>query len=105
MPEELVFDGLKERGPGRKLRAESVFRYLNRSRENAAGRVRDLIEGWYAPFPDNGKNDVRGRLRCGEATAFDSAFHELCLNDVVIRLGCTAILHPTLALSTRNPDF
>src|ERR1035441_7877449 len=65
MPEEFVFDTCQRTDVGRKLRSESVFEYLNRSAEVPAGRVRDLIEAWYTAFPQDGKTDIRGRLRSG----------------------------------------
>jgi hypothetical protein len=105
MPELSVFDSLSRSEVGRKLRSESVFQYLNRSAEIAAGRVRDLIEVWYAVFPEDGKADIRGRFRSGEAGAFESAFHELCLHSALLKLGLTAELHPSLAGTTKNPDF
>jgi hypothetical protein len=105
MPEEFVFDTCQRTDVGRKLRSESVFEYLNRSAEVPAGRVRDLIEAWYTAFPQDGKTDIRGRLRSGEAGAFDSGFHELCLHDLLSKLRLTAELHPSLAMSTKNPDF
>jgi hypothetical protein len=72
MPETFIFDTDRRSASGHKLRAESVFQYLNRSAEVPAGTVRDLIERWYSAFPDDGKADIRGRLRSGEATAFES---------------------------------
>lgn len=105
MVEPLVFDNRTYVDGGRKLRSESVFQYLNRSALKPAGRVRGLIEEWYAAFPEDGKADIRGRLRSGEAASFDSAFHELCLHDMLMKIGLTAELHPALVGSTKNPDF
>lgn len=105
MPDPFIFDSGARTTTGRKLRAESVFEYLNRSAAGPAGAVRELIERWYAAFPEGGRADIRGRLRSGEAAAFDSGFHELCLYDLLSQLGLTAELHPVLATSTKNPDF
>jgi hypothetical protein len=105
MPEPFIFDTGARAATGRKLRTESVFEYLNRSAAVPAGAVRELIERWYAAFPEDGRADIRGRLRSGEAAAFDSGFHELCLHDLLSQLGLTAELHPVLATSTKNPDF
>jgi hypothetical protein len=101
----MVFDTREQMDIGRKLRSESIFEYLNRSAEEPACRVRNQIETWYSLFPTDGKADVRGRLRSGEAVGFDSAFHELCLHAMLVELGLMAELHPALPWSTKNPDF
>lgn len=105
MPNPFIFDPGSRFATGRKLRAESVFEYLNRSAAVPAGKVRELIERWYAAFPKDGRADIRGRLRSGESAAFDSGFHELSLHNLLAQLGLTAELHPVLATSTKNPDF
>ncbi|MDO3007065.1 hypothetical protein [Mycobacteroides abscessus] len=67
-PEPLFDDGPHHDGPA--LYTEPHFAFLNRASDPMWAQVRDVIEQWYADYPDP-DGDLRARFR-----------------DVSIRQGC-----------------
>ena len=86
---------------------ESSFDYYNISARPGLVAIRELIERWYAEFPDAGKADIRGRSRSGKETGFRSAFFELYLYQLCRALGFSVDIYPSMEHHARNPhpDF
>lgn len=86
---------------------ESSFDYYNISARPGFVAIRELIERWYAEFPDAGKADIRGRLRSGKETDFRSAFFELYLYQLCRSLGFSVDIYPGMEHHARkpHPDF
>jgi hypothetical protein len=86
--------------------AEPIFQYLERSARIEAERVRELIEQWFANYPDQEKGELRRRLQTNDDKIFSSSFFELYLHELFRRLGCLIEIHPDRGISnTRFPDF
>lgn len=100
-----VFDCKTRVDDGYKKRAESIFSHLNNSARVGCDVSRNLIEEWFANIPVSERGELRSRFRCGEDTKFSSAFHELTLHELFLRLSCKPCHHPILANITTRPDF
>jgi hypothetical protein len=69
------------------------------------GRIRELLDSWYADYPADGASDVRSRFRRKEPGAHWSAWWELYLHQLFTRLGYEAELHPVVPATSHRPDF
>lgn len=84
---------------------EPDFDYLNRSANEAIVGIRDLLENWFSRYPTSEKRDLRQRFRSRNEGNHSSAFYELWLHELMICLGCSVKVHPTLPATNRKPDF
>src|SRR2546428_4764920 len=83
--------------------AEAPFKYLNRSARLEVGRIRSTLEEWFKHYPSEGEAEFRTRFRSDEH--HDSAFFELFLHELLLRLDCSVTLHPSVATAAAHPDF
>lgn len=83
---------------------EDTFAFLNRVDDVYFGRVRDLVETWFAAVPSSDQPSLRGRLRSNSEANSDPAFWELCLRELLRRSGYTLTHEPKRA-HRRSPDF
>lgn len=90
---------------GPALYCEPEFGYLNRSARQGVQNIRDMLDGWFARYPEQHRPDLGARFRSSNNVDHRSAFFELFLHELVLRLGCTAEVHPNVASSARHPDF
>ena len=101
-----IFDDVDRVETDPKLYNEPTFRFLNRSALPEATRIRETIESWFLRFPDDGKSDVRSRLRASDDIPHAGAFLELLIHELFVRLGCSVSLQPeTPSGGKRRPDF
>jgi hypothetical protein len=85
--------------------AEPNFVYLNRTARNEFVQIRNLLEGWFHRYPGSGQQDLRGRFRSQNNYQHQGAFFELFLHELLLRLNCNVILHPSLDETSKAPDF
>lgn len=85
--------------------AESSFPFLNRSSRDESRDIRDKIDSWYSRYPDSGKTELYGRFRDKNEYNFQSAFFELLLHELLIRLQCQVSINPAFGHTARRPDF
>ena len=67
--------------------------------------VRTVLEGWFDRYPRMHQADLHGRFRSKDDFNHNSAFFELFLHELLIRLGCQVEVHPEVLNTTRHPDF
>lgn len=84
---------------------EPDFDYLNRSANEPIVGIRDLLEDWFSRYPTSEKRDLRQRFRSRNESNHSSAFYEMWLHELMICLGCSVNIHPTLSATNRKPDF
>ena len=84
---------------------ESGFDYLNRSAKSPIRKIRDLLEDWFSRYPSTDQFELRQRFRSRDEYNHSSAFFELWLHELLVRLGCTAKVHPPIPGTNRRPDF
>jgi hypothetical protein len=102
-----LFDDIEHKGDGPPEYQESQFAYLNRIARKDAFRIREVLEDWFSHYPDvNDKADLRGRFRDKDHIQHESAFFELLLHEMLIRLGYKVDIHPQVDEAIeRRPDF
>jgi hypothetical protein len=91
--------------PSPKTGAEGIFAFLDRVADPAFHLVRRLLESWFSHLPAEAVDDIRGRLRDRRPEQFASAFLELYLHELHLRLGYELDVHPSVPGTTRRPDF
>lgn len=101
-----LFDEIERRDEGPARHAEPQFAYLNRSARAMFSRTRQVLETWFSRYPVSEQADLRARFRSKNDPQHLSAFFELFLHQLVLRLGCSVTIHPSPGESTtRRPDF
>ena len=85
--------------------SEVDFEYMNRSANEPIRRIRDVLEDWFSRYTESEKSELKQRFRSGEGYVHFSAFFELWLNELLLRLGCSVKVHPTLPKTSRRVDF
>jgi len=86
--------------------SEPRFRYLNRSARPEIAVIRKVLEDWFSRFPPDGMSELRKRFQSTDDPNHLSAFFELFLNEILLRLGCKVSVHPRVSSSSmRAPDF
>ena len=85
--------------------AESSYAFLDRVHSLFFGRVRNLLEEWYANFPD-ADSHLRSRLCSDDDRSHAAAFWELYLHAAYVALGLDVKVHPDLGTDSNSaPDF
>jgi hypothetical protein len=102
-----IFDEIERTDTRYRRSTESSFDFYNVSARPKFVAIRELIEQWYAEFPDAGKADIRGRLRSRKETDFRSAFFEVYLYRLCRALGFSVDIYPGMEHHARksHPDF
>lgn len=88
-----------------KRHAEAEFDYLNQSARPAVIALRPVFEEWFSLSPLQAQADLRSRFRSSDDYAHASAFFELYLNELLMRIGCKVVAHPPLPDLGTHPDF
>src|SRR5436190_18379049 len=96
-----LFDDIlrSQRGPA--THTEDTFSFLNHSAWHASEGVRNLLESFFRRYPSSESAELKSNFK----TQFDSAFFELYLHELLLRLGCEVTVHPTLNGTGAKPDF
>ena len=100
-----MFDQVERTETRLKRENESTFSYLNVSARVPMTAARQVLEHWFAAYPDAGKDDLRARFRSPIDSQFKSAFWELYLHELFSRLGFRLDPHPDIDGSSNHPDF
>jgi len=85
--------------------AEPIFNYYNRSTRASVIRIRELLEDWFAAYPNEASEDLRQRFRSPIAGQHRGAFFELYLHRLVTRVGYVVEIHPEIEDEDTHPDF
>ena len=101
----VLFDQIGRTETRLKRENESMFSYLNLSARVPMAAARQVLEQWFAAYPDSGKDDLRARFRSPIDSQFKSAFWELYLHELFSRLGFRLEPHPDIEGSSNHPDF
>jgi hypothetical protein len=101
-----IFDEIERSFEGPASDRESHYGYLNRSGRKEFTRVRELMGEWFSRYPNDHKVELRSRLRSDIDRHFLSAFFELYLHEMLVRLGYSVEIHPNIPIeSEKKPDF
>jgi hypothetical protein len=106
LPNMNIFDDIPRKDAEPPLPDETQFAYLNRSARPEAERVRNLIDEWFAEYPETHRDDLIGRFRSAIDDQHKSAFFELFLHRLVLSRGCKVLaIEPRLDQTDKSPDF
>lgn len=100
-----IFDDIRRDDAGPALHSEPKFTYLNRSARPAFHAIRNILEEWFSRYPEAHRKDLRARFRDVKDRHHNSAFFELFLHQLLLRLGCQVGIHPPLEGTAKTPDF
>lgn len=100
----MLFDDIPRNDPSPARDREGSFHFLNRVHKPAWHRVRELLEDWYAEYPDS-TGDLKTRFRDATGGQHYGAWWELYIYTLYRRLGYEVITHPVVSGTTRRPDF
>ncbi len=100
-----LFDSFDRQEGRPKFESEPSFAFLNQTARPQFAAVRDLLESWFANYPEENRDDLRGRFCSKKEYNHQSAFFELFLHELLRRLGCMTVVHPSVPGASKRPDF
>lgn len=100
-----LFDQIQRDFKGPRGHVEPYFSYLNRSTRSSSERIRILLEEWFSRYPADAKDELRTRFCSLDNLQHQSAFFELYLHELLLRLGFTVQAHPELNGRPTHPEF
>jgi hypothetical protein len=77
------------------------YAYYNRSARPAVANIRALLDRWFLHYAATERPELAAKFRA----AFDAAFFELALHELLQRLGCAVEVHPSVAGTWKRPDY
>jgi hypothetical protein len=99
-----LFDDYQRTHAAAASHAEASFSFLNRASGPVWERIRFVLSGWYAAFPD-ADGDLRNRFRSTRPGQHYGAWWELYLHHVFCCLGFEIEIHRELSDARGRPDF
>lgn len=81
--------------------SDDKYDFLDRSGRKFSERIRNELNKWFSNLPKNEQNTMKRRFK----TEFNSAFFELFLHELFIRMGYELTIHPDISESSNHPDF
>lgn len=99
-----LFDERTRRDKVPRRHAETSFRYLDHSAIPRVSRTRLLVENWFSHYPEEEQSELKLRLFSNDETTCLSAFFELYLHELMLRLGYEVEIHPFVG-ADKSPDF
>jgi hypothetical protein len=101
----LLFDELARTELRSARYSESRFNYYNQSARPSIAVLREMLEAWFERYPEDKKASLRGRFRSENDSQHKSAFFELYVHELLVRLDFDVEAEPDLADSGTHPDF
>jgi len=100
-----LFDDIHRSDPSPRRYDEDSFSFYNRTAGVHWQRIREVLEEWFAAYPDEHKADLRGHFRSKIAGQHVGAIWELYLHRLFSRMGYSVGVHAEVPGSTGRPDF
>lgn len=102
---EALFDSREHSDPSPASHCESSFDFLNRVDSPYWGKVRQLLDAWFALYPRPHQKDVRARFRSPDPPQHVGAWWELYLHTAFVYMGFEVDIHPRIPSINARPDF
>jgi hypothetical protein len=100
-----LFDDIERRNASPPAYGEDTFTFLNRADGAVWARIRDVLDAWFAEYPEPDAADLRGRYRSQKPGQHVGAWWELYLHHLFTRLGYAVAVHPEVPGTLKQPDF
>lgn len=78
-----------------------AYYYFNNSVRTEIINVCNLLEEWFAEFPEEEKQDLKSRFKA----TFSPAFYELYVHALFTKLGYKLQVHPEVKGTNKRPDY
>ena len=99
----LIFSNFKRTDSSPKLNSESLYDFYDRSSRADVSHVRDEMQRLCVQFPTPA--EIESRFQSRDDQQFRSAEFEILIYDALVRNGFSAQVHPSIAGTSRTPDF
>jgi len=80
---------------------EDAYTYYDNNEQEKIVDVRELLNKWFANYPDENKLELQHSFK----NSFYNAFYELFIHETFYCQGYTLQVHPLLENSSKRPDF
>jgi hypothetical protein len=101
-----LFDNITRKYLGPSKYSEPEFTYLNNSARPEVETIRALLETWFSRYSKIKATDLRARFRSKDDLNHRSAFFELFIHELILKLGFAPQIHPELpSKKSKHPDF
>jgi hypothetical protein len=101
-----LFDEIQRDYTGPASDVESTYEYLNRSARVEIDNIRRLVEDWFHHYPLSEANELYSRFRSKDERQHKSAFFEILLHELLLKLNCQVEIHPEINTTfAKHPDF
>lgn len=90
----LLFDDIARADSRPARETESTYEFLNRHDSVFFQLVRNLLEDWFSHLPAEEIDTWKKSFQSGDDRVSQSAFWELYLHEIFLRMGCVAEIHP-----------
>jgi hypothetical protein len=101
----MLFEQIKRNFKGPRGHVKPYFDYLNYSARASSERIRQLLEDWFFHYPSEAQSELRIRFRSSDDIEHRSAFFELYLHELLLKLGYSVDIHPDIPGKRTHPEF
>ena len=105
----LLFEKNPRTYGGRRDQLESMHAFFARYDHPTAERVRNMCQKWFERYKCNARQpdvkDLHARFLKNKDEQHYAAWFELCIHEMLARLGFSVTTHPDLPGTTHPPDF
>jgi len=101
----MLFDNIPRNFKGTRRHTEPLLDYLNRSARPSMERIRNILEEWFSRYPSGGRDELRTRFRSSDDMGHQSAFFELYVHELLLKLGYFVENHPNVPDRKTHPEF
>jgi hypothetical protein len=101
----MLFDDIERTDKRSKNYSESTYRYYNQSARPGVAAMREMLERWFANFPEAGQAHLRGHFCSPIENQHQAAFFELYIHELLVRLGFAVEVHPAPGSVGTRPDY
>lgn len=102
---KMLFDNITRQDQSPRGHAEPLFTFLNRSSRQSSHEIRKLLEAWFLCYPPEHQSDLKARFRSDNDLTHQSAFFELYMHELLLKLGYEVDVHPEIEGVLTHPEF
>lgn len=97
----LLFDNKNRSVEGPAPNNHNEYQYYDESSRKEIGLIREVLNDWFARYPEGGQAELRARFE----REFQDPFYELLIHELLRRHNFELQPHPTLDWTNRHPEF
>ncbi len=101
----MLFDSITRQDKDPRGHAEPLFSFLNRSSRQSSHEIRKLLEAWFLCYPSEHQGDLKARFRSYNDLTHQSAFFELYMHELLLKIDYEVDIHPEIKGISTHPEF